>query len=705
MKLVIVESPAKRHTIGRYLGEGYEVVASLGHIRDLATSGKEGLGIDVEHSFAPRYVINKDKKKAVDEIVRAAKKADEVILATDPDREGEAIAWHLADVLKLSVETTKRLEFHEITRQSIGEAMEKPRTIDMNLVASQEARRIVDRIIGFKLSTLLQRKIKSRSAGRVQSVTLKLIVDHEKEIQAFVPEEYWTITAKVNHDDRTLDLSFDSLDGEKMKVTDQKTADAILARLKDVLTISEIKQTIRLRESKEPLTTSTLQQEAFNRFKYKTKKTSSIAQKLYEGISLGDEPVGLITYMRTDSTRLSETFISRATNYITEVYGEAYVAKTRKGRKSKAKEQIQDAHEAIRPTSTHRTPESIKQYLSHDEYNIYKLIYSRAIASLMPAKEEAVTTVYFENNGVRFKIEGVITKFEGYAKLCPECDAASEKPLPILSEGESFTLVDKNAVQNFTKPPARYSEARVVKLMEELGIGRPSTYASTIETIQKRKYVSSDKGILAPTDQGTLTTETLEQHFPDLINVDYTAKMEVDLDNVVDGNTSRENLLGDFYTSFSEKVIEAYKTMETKQAEETGELCPECGKPIVIRDGKFGKFEACSNYPTCKYKKPKERAPLEFSGEMCPECGKPLVYRLSKKGEKFTACSGFPKCRYIKEKFAPIVYGPEDYIRKCPDCETGQIVKKKGRFGPYLGCTNAPTCRHMEKIYTKKSKD
>lgn len=702
MKLVIVESPAKRHTIGRYLGEGYEVVASLGHIRDLATSGKEGLGIDVEHGFAPRYIINKDKKKAVDEILRAAKKADEIILATDPDREGEAIAWHLADVLKLPVEKTKRLEFHEITRQSIGEAMEKPRTIDMSLVASQEARRIVDRIIGFKLSTLLQRKIKSRSAGRVQSVTLKLIVDHEQEIKAFVPEEYWTIKAKVDEGTRSLELSFEALDDEKIKVTDEKTAQAILARLKDHLKIVEIKQTTRSRESKEPLTTSTLQQEAFNRFNYKTKRTSAIAQKLYEGISLGDEPVGLITYMRTDSTRLSETFIQRATNYITEVYGENYLAKTRKGRKSKAKEQIQDAHEAIRPTSTHRTPESIKAYLSHDEFNIYRLIYTRAIASLMPAKEEAVTSVYFADNGVKFKTEGVVTKFDGYSILCPDCDASGEKLLPPLSEGEIFALVHKDATQNFTKAPARYSEARVVKLMEELGIGRPSTYASTIETIQKRKYVSSEKGILAPTEQGILTTETLEKHFPDFINVDYTAKMEVDLDNIVDGNTSRETLLSDFYHSFTEKVAEAYHTIETKKAEETGELCPECGMPIVIRDGRFGKFEACSNYPTCKYKKPKATSPVQLTGEMCPECGKPLVFRVSKKGDKFTACSGFPKCRYIKEKFAPIVYTQEDYVKKCPDCETGHIVKKKGRFGPYYGCTNAPTCRYMEKIFTKK---
>ncbi|MDR0934790.1 MAG: type I DNA topoisomerase [Erysipelotrichaceae bacterium] len=697
MKLIIVESPTKCETIKRYLGKDYIVMASKGHIQDLATKGKGGLGVDVEHDFKATYTSDAKQKQTIKELQLAMKKVDEVILATDPDREGEAIAWHLTQVLKLDVKTTKRLEFHEITRESVLNAIEHPRHIDMNLVASQETRRILDRIIGFKLSNLLLKKIKSHSAGRVQSATLKIIADHDEEIKAFVPEEYWKILVDADIDGKTFALDYKGLtNGELAKVSNETEAKLVVDKILSDVIVTKVKKEIKTKASKEPFITSTLQQDAFNKFKYKTSKTQSIAQKLYEGLSLKDEHVGLITYMRTDSTRLSDTFIERAKNYINETFGKEYVGfkKTRK----KDNELSQDAHEAIRPTANHRTPHSLKPYLSKDEYNIYKLIYDRAIASLMAPKKEEITTVTLESNGVVFALEGKRTVFEGYEAIYHfEEEYQPNIELPKIEEGEKFKIVKKEKEQAFTQPPSRYSEAKVVKIMEEVGIGRPSTYASTIAILQKRKYVSDTGGILVSTEQGWTTVHVLDKYFPDIVNAKYTASMEEKLDNIVDGSESQVKILCDFYTPFIKEVESANKIMYVTPPVETGEMCPLCGAPLVERDGKHGKFIGCSNYPTCKYIKKEPKVPPVETGEMCPLCGKPLVYRHNKKGKEFIGCSGYPTCHYIKPD--PVVE-----VKKCPKCG-GSLFEKKGKKGTsFLGCSNYPTCDYIEKMPKVKGK-
>ncbi len=701
MKLVIVESPAKCTTIKRYLGEDYRVEASLGHVRDLATRGKGGLGVDVDNGFAPTYIINKEKEKVVYKLRSAAKEVDEVILATDPDREGEAIAWHLAKVLNLNPETAKRLEFHEITRASITEAMNHPRTIDKNLVASQETRRIVDRIIGFKLSTLMYKKIHSRSAGRVQSATLKLIADHDKEIDAFVPEEYWNILTNVKVGSSEFQLTFAGKNGKKVDISDEKSALEILNNIPDNLTVTSIKKEYRFKESKEPFTTSTMQQEAFARLKFKTDKTQREAQKLYEGINVGDEHVGLITYMRTDSTRLSDSYITRATNYILEAYGKEYLGHVKRAKNS---DLAQDAHEAIRPTSNHRTPESIKAYLTTDQYRLYKLIYNRALASLMKPKKEEVMTVTLEGNGLTFKFELTHTVFKGYEVVLVDPDEPKDYSgaFPNVEEGMLIPVVSKNCEQKFTQPPQRFSEAKLVKTMEEVGIGRPSTYASTIKILKERKYIEDANGILTSTDQGKKTIHILEKYFPDIVNAQYTAQMEEKLDNVQEGNESRLNTLSTFYDDFMKELDVATKKIYIDEEEPTGEKCPICGSPLVYKDGTNGRFVGCSNYPACKYVKKEPKQELVYTGEMCPICGKPLVERETSKGTKIVACSGFPSCKYIKPTEAPKV---EDLkiIKPCPECGGG-LIRKRGKHGYFLACTNYPNCRHMEKIIRRKRK-
>ena len=600
MKLVIVESPAKCTTIKRYLGDNYIVMASLGHIRDLATSGKDGLGVDVKNDFSPTYIVNKDKQHIIRDLKNAMDKCDEVILATDPDREGEAIAWHLAQVLGLDVNTTKRLEFHEITRDSIGEAMSNPRTIDQNLVSSQETRRIIDRIIGFKLSTLLFKKIHSRSGGRVQSATLKMIADHDAEIEKFVPEEYWTISTKINAFGKDFNVTLLSDDGKEVDLSNGEKAHAILDRIPDKLSISNIEKKIKVSDSKEPFITSTLQQEAFSRLKFKTKKTQLVAQQLYEGIEVDGEHVGLITYMRTDSTRLSPTFVQRATAYITERFGKEYLGHTKKIRQVSM---MQDAHEAIRPTSNHRTPESVRKFLTNDQYNLYKLIYNRTLASLMSPKKDEQMTVYLTGNKLTFKLDLTRTLFQGYEAVYKDAEKEDNhyEYFPDFANDEVFDVVFKETEQKFTQPPAHYSEAKIVRLMEEVGIGRPSTYASTISTLKKRKYVTEEKGILTVTDQGKKTAHVLEKYFPEIVDAKYTADMENKLDTISEGDQSTIKIISDFYYPFIKEIDEAYKIMYVDEAEETGELCPKCGAPLVYKEGKNGRFIGCKNYPKCRY--------------------------------------------------------------------------------------------------------
>ena len=705
MKLVIVESPAKCTTIKRYLGDDYTVMASLGHIRDLATSGKDGLGVDITKDFSPTYIVNKDKQHIVRELKNAMSKCDEVILATDPDREGEAIAWHLAQALGLDVDTTKRLEFHEITRDSISEAMAHPRLINQNLVSSQETRRIIDRIIGFKLSTLLFKKIRSRSGGRVQSATLKMIADHDEEIAKFVPEEYWVISTKINAFNREFAINLIADNGESIKITNKEQADNIISRIPESLNVSKVEKKIKVSDSKEPFITSTLQQEAFSRLKFKTKKTQLVAQQLYEGIEVDGEHVGLITYMRTDSTRLSPTFVQRATAYIQERFGKEYLGHAKKIRQVSM---MQDAHEAIRPTSNHRTPESVRKFLTNDQYNLYKLIYNRTLASLMQSKKDEQMTIFLEGNGLTYKLDLTRTLFKGYELIYADTEKEENHIdyFPDFNESETFNVIYKNAEQKFTQAPAHYSEAKIVRLMEEVGIGRPSTYASTIDTIKKRKYVEDESCILTVTQQGSLTATVLNKYFPEIIDTKYTALMEKKLDNIEDGSQSRSNILNEFYYPFIEHFNVVSQVMYKEKFEETGDLCPICGSKLVVKEGKNGTFIGCSNFPSCKYVQKEEKENKAKSiGEKCPDCGGDLLLR-EKNGSSFITCSNFPKCRYTRKMLttntSPTVEDAKP-VKDCPDCD-GYLIRKKGKYGYFLGCINYPKCNHMERIMRNKRK-
>lgn len=685
MKLVIVESPNKCHTISRYLGEGYEVLATVGHLRDLSTSGKGGFGVDVDHDFKPTYIISSSKRHTVYELQDAAAKAKDIFLATDPDREGEAIAWHLTQILGLPVETTKRLEFHEITRDSITTAIKNPRVLDMNLVEAQEARRIVDRIIGFKLSNIMQKKIKSPSAGRVQSATLKLIVEHDDEIANFIPEPYWTLSLELNKGNAKINASFQSFDDIK-KIEKEADNKKIISLLGDKVVVKEVKKSVRTTESKPAFTTSTLQQEAFNTYKFSTKKTSSLAQQLYEGVEIRGQHTGLITYIRTDSTYLSDTFVQRASDFITKKFGAEYVGK----RKIVKVNGAQNAHEAIRPTSNHNTPESMRQYLTPDQYKLYKLIYERAVGSLMVAKKENVISVIFECNGVTFKSEGTSIAFDGYTRLYKE-EKADGFVLPSFKVGEELTINKVNNEKKMTEPPAAYTEAKIVKLMEDKKIGRPSTYASTIQTLLKRGYIESKQGSMVSTEQGKKTAIVLGKYFPEFVDVKYTAQMEEKLDKIQEGEISRTKTLSNFYKRFVEEVDKANAVIYKEEDEPTGKMCPICGAPLVYKKSKFGDFIGCSNFPKCKYRE-KEVEPVEYTGEMCPKCGAPLVYRINKQHKKFVACSAYPKCDYIKKEEQEVTV-----VKKCPECGGDLVVRGKGKR-KFLGCTNYPKCKHIEKI-------
>ena len=685
MKLVIVESPNKCHTISRYLGEGYQVLATVGHLRDLSTSGKGGFGVDVENGFKPTYVVSSGKRGTVNELKEAARKADDVYLATDPDREGEAIAWHLTQILGLNPETTKRLEFHEITRVSINEAIKHPRVIDMNLVESQETRRIMDRIIGFRLSNIIQKKIKSPSAGRVQSATLELICDHDKEIANFVPEPYWTLSLELKKNNAKIVANFHSFSDIK-KIESEEVNAEILKRLEAAkAVVTSVKKSVRTVESKPAFTTSTLQQEAFNTYKFSTKKTSSLAQQLYEGVQIKGEHTGLITYIRTDSTYLSDTYVERAEKYIEEHFGKEYCGK----RKVVKVEGAQNAHEAIRPTANHTTPESIRGYLTPDQYKLYKLIYERALSSLMAPKKESVMQATFDVDGVTFKAESSSVVFDGYTRLNKETTEAYN--LPFLMVGEELVINKVNNESKMTEPPASYTEAKIVKLMEDKKIGRPSTYASTIATLLKREYVVSKSGSITTTEQGQKTAHVLKKYFPSFVDVKYTALMEEKLDQIQEGETTRTDALTEFYYPFIESVEDASKKMYKDLDEPTGRKCPVCGAPLVYKKSKYGNFIGCSNFPTCSYRE-KEEEELEKTGEMCPVCGKPLVYRVGKRGKKFIACSGYPDCNYIKKEDTPV-----EVVKKCPECGGDLIIRGRGKK-KFLGCSNYPKCHHIEKL-------
>ena len=691
--LVIVESPSKSKTIEKYLGKNFIVTSSKGHIRDLATTGKDGLGVDIENEFQPTYKINKEKKDVVKDLKKEVKEASFVYLATDPDREGEAISWHLADVLGIDTEVENRIVFNEVTKDAVLDAISNPRKIDQNLVKSQETRRVLDRIIGFKLSKLLQRKIKSKSAGRVQSVALKLIVEREKEIEKFIPKEYWDIKAVFEKDDIEFTAELAKYNEKKIEITNVDEALTIFESLDKEFSVASIKKTLKSRQSKLPFITSTLQQEASSKLGFSAKKTMTLAQKLYEGIDLKDETVGLITYMRTDSTRLSTLFTDDAFQYIEEMYGKKYVGSVKVGKK---KDNVQDAHEAIRPTSILRTPENVKSYVSRDEYNLYKLIYARAVASLMAASKFNSTSVVLENNGYLFNANGSILQFDGYLKVYAEYEKTKEEELPEIIEKEILLSKEITKNQHFTKPPARYTEAKLIKEMEELGIGRPSTYASIIDTVQTRGYVEMFEKAFRPTESGRLTDEKLGEYFSDIINVEYTANMESELDEIAEGNETYVAALSKFDQKFEPLLQNAYENMEKIEDKKTGEICPECGSDLVEKKGKYGTFIACSNFPTCRYIK-KDENTVEYTGEDCPKCGSKMIYKQGRYG-KFEACSNYPECKHIKNE-KTIVKDKEkekepEYVEDmtCTKCG-GKVVIKNGRFGKFYACSNYPKCK------------
>ena len=699
MKLLIVESPAKCKTIGNYLGSDYLVESSIGHIRDLKIKGKGGFGVDIENNFQPEYSILKDKKDVVEKLKAAANLAEHIYLATDPDREGEAISWHLSEVLEQPEEKVSRIVFNEITKSAVVKAINNDRNIDMDLVHSQESRRILDRIIGFRLSSLLQQKIGSKSAGRVQSVALKLIVEREKEIQSFEKVEYWDLAAifnkKVNDAEYVLKAKFNGTTSEKLPLPNEESVLKVIDSLKeDEYVVSNITKKERNKSSKPPFITSTLQQDASAKFNYNAKRVMSIAQKLYEGVELGKERVGLITYMRTDSIRLSDEFVKSAKDYIIDKYGNQYYKGVKKASKGK---NIQDAHEAIRPTDISRTPESIKSYLKLEEYRIYSLIYNRALASLMSDSILEDTKVDIENNGYLFNLNGEVTLFDGFRVIYEEASLTEEEDetskLPELKVGENLSLVELTKEQKFTSPPYRYTEARLIRKMEELGIGRPSTYALTMETLRARAYVSMDKRTFVPTTQGMLTSEQLELFFNSIINVKYTADMETTLDKIAEGDAVWFEELRKFYDIFAPLIENARDNMVKLYPKITDEFCPDCGLPLFIRRGPFGEFTACSGYPHCKYiKKTPKKEPVKI-GVTCPICNNgEVVERTSNRGRSkgalFYACSLFPKC---KATFSGIPTG-----ERCDVCNAPMI-----KIGDLIRCNNE-RCKSNEGLLNNK---
>ena len=637
MQLVIVESPAKSKTIEKYLGGDYKVVSSVGHIRDLSTTGKYGLGIDIENNFKPDYIPMPGKKKVISELKKLVKDADKIYLATDPDREGEAISWHLFDTLKIKENNYLRVLFYEITKEKVLEGLRNPRKIDYNLVKSQETRRMLDRIIGFRLSKLMQNKTGGKSAGRVQSVALKLVVDREREINAFIPEAYYTITA--NFSDKEMKSELFAYKNKEIELKDKEKADEILKSLSDNFVVSSIEKKNKNRASKFPFTTSTLQQEASTKLGFPAKKTMSLAQKLYEGLDIGSEHTGLITYMRTDSIRLSDEFTGPTFHFIEENFGKEYIGYVKK---AKAKDNVQDAHEGIRPTSIRRTPESLKKYLTSDELKLYSLIYARTLASLMADAKTNVTTIIMDNNDYNFKSTGTVITFPGYLKVYGKYEEANDTILPDLSKDEILVTNDIEMSEHFTKPKSRYTEAKLIKELEELGIGRPSTYATIMSNIRERGYVEVIDKKFAPTEIGILVTDKLQEFFSNIINVKYTANMELKLDEIADGKLDNIKVLKDFYGVFDKTLHEAFIKMERTGPKETGEICPVCSSPLVVRKGKYGEFTACSNYPDCTYIKREEKEIHEIT--TCPKCGGKIIEKKTRKGKTFYGCANFPKC-------------------------------------------------------------
>jgi len=678
--LVIVESPSKAKTIEKYLGKKFKVIASMGHVRDLP---KSQMGIEIENDYNPKYITIRGKGPVLKDLRSAAKKAKKIYLAADPDREGEAIAWHIANTLNIDISSDCRVVFNEITKDAIKESFKHPRPINMDLVDAQQARRVLDRLVGYNISPLLWKKVKKGlSAGRVQSVALRLIIERENEINVFIPEEYWSIKSNVLTDKEQFDANFYGLNGKKVELQSEEEVNKVLNQIKGKeFTVQNVIKKERRRNSATAFTTSLLQQEAARKLNMRAKKTMMIAQQLYEGISLGSGgPVGLITYMRTDSTRISEVAAKEAIEYIQETFGKEFVASEKKSEKKSDK--IQDAHEAIRPSSTLRTPDTVKNHLSRDQYRLYKLIWERFIASQMAPAILDTVKIDLVNNDVIFRANGSVVKFAGFMKVYIESndDGTEEKDrlLPELAEGEQVKIENILPEQHFTQPPPRYTEARLVKTLEEMGIGRPSTYVPTLETIQKRGYVSLDNKRFVPTELGQIVFNLTHEFFPEVINIEFTVKMEKDLDQIEDGTINWIKIIDDFYKGFEPHLEKAEKEMQKVEIrdEPAGEDCELCSHPMVFKMGRYGKFMACSNFPDCRNTK----AIVKDINVTCPKCkdGK-IIERKSKKNRIFYGCSHYPDCDFLS--------WDKPIARPCPKCE-GMLVEKKLKKGIQVQCVS-----------------
>lgn len=673
--LVIVESPTKAKTIGKFLGRNFKVMASIGHLRDLP---KSRLGVDIENDFEPEYIKVRGKAKIINDIKKEADKAENVYLASDPDREGEAIAWHLSYLLGLDINAKNRIVFHEITKDTVNNALENPRSIDLNLVDAQQARRVLDRIVGYKISPILWKKVKNGlSGGRVQSVALKLIVDREREIEAFIPEEYWTIEMFANVDNIDFEANYygrfkkDKL--KSVKLSNEKQADEILNKIEEKYEIISKDVNERTRNPYEPFTTSTLQQEASKKIYFSTSKTMSVAQQLYEGIKLKEGTVGLISYMRTDSTRISKNIIDEAVKYIKDTYGKEYATKGKSYNKSKGNSQ--NAHEAVRVSSIKRTPDSIRKHLSDDQYKLYRLIWERTVASQMKPSKYLSTRYDIENNGEVFRANGSIVTFDGFTKVWNVNDKTTE--LPNMKVGDKFESKKEEKTQHFTKPKGRFTEASLVKELEKNGIGRPSTYSSIIRSLLSRYYVVYESKFLVPTEVGFNVNDLLAEYFNTIINEKFTAQMESELDSIEENKIDWKKLLADFYKTFRPKLEEAKKSNDNFEIadEPIDEKCPECGNQLVKKKGRNGEFIGCSNFPECKFTK----NIVKEIGVKCPKCDGRIIEKITKRGKVFYGCENYPKCDWSSWN--------KPTGDKCPKCGD-LMVHEKNRKVDHIICNN-----------------
>ncbi len=678
--LVIVESPSKAKTIGKFLGGRYKVIASVGHVRDLP---KSKLGIDIENDFEPQYISIRGKGDIIKELKKEAKNASKVYLATDPDREGEAISWHLAFLLGIDSSEPCRIVFNEITEKAIKEAIKNPRPIDLSLVDAQQARRVLDRLVGYQISPLLWRKVRrGLSAGRVQSAALKIICDRENEIKAFKPQEFWAITAEFEKD-RNFIAKLVAYKGDKLLIENKEQNDRILAELHSgSFTVQSLEEKDRSRRAAPPFTTSSLQQDASNKLNFSTKKTMMIAQQLYEGIEVkGRGTIGLVSYIRTDSVRISDEARAAAKEYITNVMGKEYYGGNIYTNKKK---DVQDAHEAIRPSYIELEPDSVKESLSRDQYNLYKLIWNRFVASQMATARFKAVNAIIQNGAYDFKATGSKLLFDGFLKIYSSAkDSEEDKWLPHMEKGEVLKPVDIDGQQSFTQPPARFTEASLVKDLEEKDIGRPSTYAPIVATLIDRKYISREKKTLIPTELGFIVTDMMQQYFNEIVDAGFTAQMEENLDDIETKGVKWKSVIGDFYGGFKDELEIADKEIQKVEfeVELTGEVCEKCGKPMAVKYGRFGAFAACTGYPDCKNTKPF----VQSINVKCPKCGKDIVARKSKKGRVFYGCSGYPDCTQV--------YWNKPVDRKCPKC--GELLtEKKGKETKYV-CSNSE-CDYKE---------